>query len=119
MTSPKVVPPERDRRKAERVSFEPLNIRLDGTRDGIVVDLSEGGALLQTSVAPPKGAEFPVEIEWKNTKVPLQARVVRSVQRQVQLESATLKRTEYYVALEFVDMTRKQAAAVKLILQSS
>lgn len=117
MTSPKVVPPERDRRKAERVSFEPLRIRLDGTRDGIVVDLSEGGALLQTSIAPPKD-RFPIEIEWKNTKLSLEARVVRSEQRQVQLESATLKRTEYYVALEFVDMTPKQSAAVKLILQS-
>lgn len=113
------MPPERDRRKAERVSFEPLRIRLDGSRDGIVVDLSEGGALLQTSGVLPQDRQFPVEIEWKNTKVPLQARVVRSVQRQVQLESATLKRTEYYVALEFVDMTQKQSGAVKLILQSS
>jgi c-di-GMP-binding flagellar brake protein YcgR len=119
MTDSEVVPPERDRRKAERVSFEPLHIRMDGTRDGIVVDLSEGGALLQTSVAPPKGAQFPIEIEWKNTKVPLQARVVRSVQRQVQLESATLKRTEYYVALEFVDMTPAQSAAVRLIIQGT
>ena len=105
MTKRKVAPPERDRRKAERVSFEPLRIRLDGTRDGIVVDLSEGGALLQTSIAPPQDRQFPVEIEWKNTKVPLQARVVRSEQRQVQLESATLKRTEYHVALEFDRMT--------------
>ena len=113
------VPPERDRRKAERVSFEPLRIRLDGTRDGIVVDLSESGALLQMSVAPPKDRQFPVEIEWKNTKVELQARVVRSVQRQVQLESATLKRTEYSVALEFADMTLEQSAAVKRIIQSN
>jgi len=119
MTSPNVMPPERDRRKAERVSFEPLRIRLDRTRDGTVVDLSEGGALLQMSVAPPLDRQIPVEIEWKNTKVTLQARVVRSEQRHVQLEAATLKRTEYAVALEFVDMTPEQAAAVKRIIQGN
>jgi PilZ domain-containing protein len=119
MTSPKEVPPEHDRRKAKRVSFEPLRIRLDGTRDGIVVDLSEGGALLQMAIAPPQDRQIPVEIEWKNTKVSLQARVVRSVQRPVQLEFATLTRTEYHVALEFVEMTRKQSDAVKLIIQNN
>jgi len=119
MTIPTLVPPERDRRKVERVSFEPLRIRLDRTREGILVDLSEGGALLQLSFKPAQDRQIPVEIEWKNTKVALQARVVRSVQRPVQLESATLKRTEYSVALEFVDMTREQFAAVKRIIQSN
>jgi c-di-GMP-binding flagellar brake protein YcgR len=119
MTSPTVVPPERDRRKTRRVSFEPLRIRLDGIRDGILVDLSEGGALLQVSGALPQDRHFPVEIEWKNTKVPLQARVVRSVQRHVELESATLARMEYHVALEFVEMTRAQSDAVKRIIQGN
>jgi hypothetical protein len=47
MTRSKVVPPERDRRRTEHVTFEPLRVRLDGTREGILVDLSEGEALLQ------------------------------------------------------------------------
>jgi hypothetical protein len=118
MADPNVVPPEHDRRKAKRVSFEPLRIRLDGARDAILVDLSESGALLQVAGAPPQKRQFPVVIEWRNTHVPLQARVVRSEQRQVQLEAATLKRTEYHVALEFLEMTLKQSAAVKLIIQS-
>lgn len=119
MTSPKVVPQERDRRKSERVPFEPLRVRLDRTREGIVVDLSEGGALLQMSFSPAQDRQIAVEIDWKNTKVALQARVVRSEQRRVQLESATLTRTEYSVALEFLDMTSDQSAAIKRIIQSN
>lgn len=91
-------------------------MRLGGTRGGILVDLSEGGALLQLSVAPPQERQITVEIEWKNTRVALQARVVRSVQRRVQPESATLVRTEYFVAIEFVAMTRETSAAVRRII---
>ena len=115
----RVVPSERDRRRTERVSFKPLSIRLDGAREGILVDLSEGGALLETSLAPPQDRPIAVEIEWKNTSVPLQARVARSVPRKVQLESATLVRTEYCVALEFLNMTPEQSTAVRLIIQGN
>jgi hypothetical protein len=55
MTSPHVVPPERDRRRTKRVPFEP----------------------------------------------------------------ATLARTDYYVALEFLDMTQEQSAAVRRIIQNN
>ena len=48
----------------------------------------------------------------------LQARVVRSVQRSVQSESATLARTEYYVAIEFLDPTREAIDAVRRIIQN-
>ena len=114
-----MVPPERDRRRTEGVPFEPLRVRLDGTREGILVDLSEGGGLLQLSFAPPQGRQIAVQIEWKHTTVALQARVVRSVQRGVQIESATLARTEYYVAFEFLDTTRETSAAVRRIIQSN
>jgi hypothetical protein len=35
-----------ERRHAARVYFEPLRVRVVGTREGILVDLSEGGALV-------------------------------------------------------------------------
>lgn len=119
MASPRVVPPERDRRRTERIPFEPLRMRLGGTREGILVDLSEGGALLQLSIAPPQDDQILVEIEWKSTRVPVQARVVRSVQRHVQLESATLVRTEYFVAIEFLDMMGETSAAVRRIIENN
>lgn len=118
MTSPHPVPPKHDRRKSKRVPIEPLRVRLDRTREGIVVDLSEGGALLQMSTSPPQDRGIAVEVEWKNTNVALRARVVRAVQRNVRLESATLARKEYCVALEFLGMTHETSAALRRIIQN-
>ena len=107
-----------DRRGAERTPFEPLRARL-GKREGIVVDLSETGARLQLPVAPPRDGRCSIQIEWRSTIVTLQARVVRSVQRSVQSESATLARTEYYVAIEFLDPTREAIDAVRRIIENN
>ena len=49
----------------------------------------------------------------------LQARVVMSVQRRVQIESATLARMEHYVAVEFVDPTAETIAVVQRIIQGN
>ena len=110
-------PRSSERRKAERVPFEPLRVRLDKSREGILIDLSEGGALLVMSMSPPRDDRFKLTIEWKHTHVEVFARVVRSEQRQVQLESATLQRKDYNVALEFLDMTPATAAAIRCIIQ--
>ena len=85
-------PRSSERRKAERVPFEPLRVRLDKSREGVLIDLSEGGALLVMSMSPPRDNKFRLTIEWKDTHVAVSARVVRSEQRHVQLESATLQR---------------------------
>ncbi len=119
MASPKVPSPEPDRRRNERTLFEPLRVRLDRKHEGIAIELSEGGALLQLPVAPPQDREFAIQIEWQDTVVTLQVRVVRAVQRGVQLESATLARTEYYVALEFQNPTGEASAAIKRILKEN
>ena len=110
-------PRSSERRTAERVPFEPLRVRLDRSREGILLDLSEGGALLVMSMSPPRDNTFRLTIEWKDTHVAVSARVVRSEQRQVQLESATLKRKDYNVALEFLDMAPDTAAAIRRIIQ--
>jgi c-di-GMP-binding flagellar brake protein YcgR len=116
MTKPQG-PQSSERRKAERVPFEPLRVRLNGSREGILIDLSEGGALLVMSMSPPRDNKFNLTIEWKDTHVKVTARVVRSEQRQVQLESATLKRKDYNVALEFLDMTPATTAAIQRIIK--
>ena len=110
-------PRSSERRKAERVPFEPLRVRLDKSREGILIDLSEAGALLVMSMSPPRDDKFRLTIEWKDTHVAVSARVVRSEQRHVQLESATLKRKDYNVALEFLDMTPDTAAAIRRIIE--
>ena len=119
MPRAEVSPPEPERRKNQRVPLEPLRVRLDRKREGVAIELSEGGALLQLPVAPPKDRQLAVQIEWHDIVVTLPVRVVRSVQRQVQLESATLARTEYYVGLEFQNPTGEATAAIQRILKES
>ena len=109
-------PQANERRKAARIPFEPLRVRLDGSREGILIDLSAGGALLVMAMSPPRDDKFRLTIEWQNTTVVVAARVVRSEQRQVRLESATLARKDYNVALAFLDLTPETAAAIRRIL---
>ena len=111
---------EQERRRAERVrSFEPLRIRVEDNRnEGVVVDLSQGGALMLLPTAPPGDRQILLRIDWREGTLSLQARVVRSEPRQVQMESAMLKRKEYYVAVEFVDVSPAAAAAIRRIIQN-
>jgi len=110
---------ESDRRKAERVYFEPLRVRVYGTREGILVDLSEGGALVLFPVALPVDQQIALQIEWRDRPLNVQARVRRCLPHRVQLAAATLARTEYDVALEFVDLPPDSAAAIRGIIQSN
>ena len=116
MTNPQG-PQSSERRKAARVPFEPLRVRLNKSREGILIDLSEGGALLVMAMSPPRDDKFRLTIEWQDTHVEVAARVIRSEQRPVQLESATLARKDYNVALEFLDMTPDTTAAIRRIIQ--
>ena len=107
---------DRDRRRTERVIFEPLRVRVYGTREGILMDLSEGGALVQFPAALPLDQEITLNIEWKTRTLELQTRVVRCTQRRVELESALLARMEYHVALEFGQLPPDTATAIRQIL---
>lgn len=106
-----------DRRRAERVPFA-LRIRLNVTCQGILVDLSEGGALLYVSIEQPFDRRVTLSIDWNNGKVDVPARVVRCTPRQVESESATLTRKEYHVALEFLPLNRDQADKIQEIIRS-
>jgi hypothetical protein len=98
------------------MSFEPLRVRVYGTREGILMDLSEGGALVQFPAALPRDKEITLNIEWKTRTLELQTRVVRCTQRRVELESAMLARMEYHVALEFGRLPPDTATAIRQIL---
>jgi PilZ domain-containing protein len=108
-----------ERRRAARTRFEPLRIRLNGSREGILLDLSEAGALLVMAMSPPRDDTFIVTIEWRDTPVVVAARIVRSEQRQVRLESATMARMDYNVALEFLDLTPATTAAIRHIITTN
>jgi hypothetical protein len=44
-------------------------VQLDGSREGILIDLSAGGALPVMAMSPPRDNRFRLTIEWKNTMV--------------------------------------------------
>ena len=108
---------ESDRRHAERVHFEPLRVRVYGTREGILLDLSKGGARVQFPSALPIDSEITLQIDWNARALHVQARVLRCTARRVQLESATLARTEYDVALEFSRVDPEAAMLIRQILE--
>jgi hypothetical protein len=114
-----VVPPESERRKTERVYFEPLRVRVRGTREGILVDLSDSGALVLFPVALAAGEHMTLQIEWKDSVLQLDARVKRCLSHPVQLATATMARTLYDLAVEFCDVPPDTAAAIRQIIASN
>ena len=71
------------------------------------------------AMSPPRDNTFTVTIEWRNAPVVVAARIVRSEQRQVRLESATMARKDYHVALEFLDLTPATTAAIRHIITTN
>ena len=104
-----------DRRRAERIQFA-FRVRVNVTSEGILVDLSEGGALLLLSRAQEAGKQVTLAIESKAETVHLTARVVRLTGLPMETETATLARNEYEVAVEFLDLHRDTATAIRRIM---
>ena len=107
----------RERRKAQRLRFA-LRVRVNVTREGILVDLSESGALLLLSRPQDPDKRITLTIE-DHQPVHLAARVVRCTPASVETESATLARKEYHVAVQFLDVGRDAAEAVRRIVRNN
>lgn len=83
------------------------------------MDLSETGALVQLPVAQAPQKQITLHVEWGDVTVQIRARVVRSSPHQVELPSATLKRSEYQVAVEFSEIEAATAEAVRRIIRNN
>jgi hypothetical protein len=118
MMSPALPPDGSSRRRAERVRPGPLRIRLHRALEGILVDISETGALVQVPSAMAPDREVMLNLEAQDSVLQLRARVVRSNPHQVQLASATLARKEYQVAVEFSDLPQEQVDALRRLLKN-
>lgn len=110
--------PERDRRRSQRVSPGPLRVRLHRTCEGILVDISETGALVQVPSSMPPDRRVRLNLESHHGLLRLPGRVVRSIPQQVQLAAATLARTEFKVAVEFSDLPEDQVSALRRLIKS-
>ena len=109
---------EKDRRRAERVRPGPLRVRLHRTCEGILVDISETGALVQIPSSMAADKPVTLSLESDDALLRLPGRVVRSSPHQVQLAAATLARTEYKVAVAFSDLPDDQVIALRRLIKS-
>ena len=110
--------PGSEHRRAKRVRPGPLRVRLHRTCEGILVDISESGALVQVPWALAPDRQVTLNLEMGDTPLQLRARVVRSSPHKLQMAEATLARTEYQVAVEFSELPFDQLAALQRLLKS-
>jgi hypothetical protein len=115
--SPSDVRPGSERRRAIRVRPGPLRVRLHRTCEGILVDISETGALVQVPASQAPQKSVTLQVEWRESVLPLRARVIRSSPHRLQLATATLARPEYHVAVEFSDISPDEAVILKTIVR--
>ena len=110
-----IVPPADQRRRAARVEPVPLRVRLEGTRDGILVDISELGALVQP-VPQTIHSSITLEVEREHATLLLAGRVVRSSPSPVDTQRPPHGLTDYYVAVEFTPLPEHSGIALKNIV---
>lgn len=108
---------QKNQRKTERVRF-PLPVRINVTCEGRLIDLSEGGALLRVPRHQKPEKQVTLAIQGRET-VHLAARVVRSTPVPVDTRSAPSPRTEYEVAVAFLDAGQATGAKVRHLIQMS
>jgi hypothetical protein len=111
----KLVPPPDERRRAVRVEPGPLRVRLAGRWDGILVDISEFGALVQLPVPQTIHDAITLEVEWEHATLQLAGRVVRSSPPPIDAPSPPV--TDYYVAVEFAPLADAAGAAIRSIVR--
>ena len=116
--SPSGLRPERDRRRAARVRPGPLRVRLHRTCEGILVDISETGALVQVPSSLAADKPVTLSLESQDMLLRLPGRVVRSIPHQLELASATLARKEYKVAVEFSELASDQVEALRRLMKA-
>lgn len=116
--SPSDLRPAGEHRRFRRVRAGPLRVRLHRTCEGILVDISESGALVQVPSSMPPDRQVTVNLDIGDTPLQLSGRVVRSSPHKLQMAEATLARTEYQVAVEFSDLPADQVAALHPLLKS-
>ena len=117
-SDPSSLRPDTSRRRAARVRPGPLRVRLHRTCEGILVDISETGALVQVPSSMTPDKKIILNLEARDALLQLPGRVVRSLPYQVQLAQATLARREYHVAVEFTDLPDDQVAALRRLLST-
>ena len=106
----------RESRRAARAHPDAVCVRVE-RNEGFVIDISETGALLRLPVAQRTGTVTVMTIDWSAGFVRLTGRIVRSVPYQVHQPSGAPVKTEHLVAIEFVGVSEKSAAALQRLIE--
>ena len=109
--------PGSEQRRFRRVRPGPLRVRLHRTCEGILVDISESGALVQVPWKMTPDRQVTVNLDIGDAPLQLHGRVVRSSPHKLQMADATLARTEYQIAVEFSELPPDQVAALQRLLK--
>ena len=94
-----------------------VRVRLGVITDGILMNMSEGGALVRIRRSQEPDRQVMLTIYEGDHSLDVPARIVRSTPVQLQTESATLARTEFHVALEFMASNEFSGNAVRTIVE--
>ena len=105
-----------ERRRAVRIEPGPLRVRLSGKWDGILVDISEAGALVQLPVPQTIHESITLDVEWEHATLQLSGRVVRSSPPPGEAQRTEAGLTDYYVAVEFAPLPEASDVALRRLL---
>jgi hypothetical protein len=106
-----------ERRRAVRIEPGPLRVRLSGRWDGILVDISEVGALVQLPVPQTIHTPITLDVEWEHATLQLSGRVVRSSPPPGEATRTRTGLADYYVAVEFTPLPEQTDATLKRLLE--
>jgi len=108
----------REGRRAARARPHGVCVRVHRS-EGLVLDISETGALIRLPVPQIADELIFMTLDWSAGFVRLGGRVVRAVPCLVQQPPDTPVRTEYLVAIEFVGLSEKSAAALQRLIEGA
>ena len=108
----------RDRRRAERARPDEVCVRIQRT-EGLVIDISETGVLIRIPVPQAADAVTSMSLDWLAGFVRLNGRVIRSVPCLVHQPAGAPAKTEHLVAIEFLDVSDKSAAALQRLIEGA
>jgi PilZ domain len=106
-----------ERRRSVRIEPGPLRVRLSRKWDGILVDISEVGALVQLPVPQTVHTSITLDVEWGHATLQLSGRVVRSSPPAGEGPPNASGLSDYYVAIEFAQLPEESDAALKRLLE--
>jgi hypothetical protein len=107
-----------DRRRAKRVQPGPLAVALYG-QDGVLLDVSETGALFKTDLARPYTDSLTFALQWGKESLSLRGRVVRAATQHLPpAPDSALPRVEHHVAVEFQEVPAQTIAQLRRLVRA-